>query len=103
MHPTIAGMTQNYNKNFSELHINNVCNLEGVKTYRLPSVKDFDSEKGQLRTCNMFMLKQFNNKPCKMAHFLPTNMDKAYTEQLVKTLITGVAAEVTKPEGGKRG
>ena len=25
VHPTIAGMLQNYNKKFSELHISNVC------------------------------------------------------------------------------
>ena len=51
----------------------------------------------------MFMLKQFRNKLCNMASLLPTEMDKAYPEQLLKILRTGVAAAVTKPEGGKRG
>ena len=49
------------------------------------------------------MLKQCINKLCKMAHLLPTDMDKAYPEQLVKMLIMGVAAAVTKPGGGKGG
>ena len=31
VHPTIAGMMQNYNKKFSELRISNVCDLAGVK------------------------------------------------------------------------
>ena len=51
----------------------------------------------------MFMLKQCRNKICKMAHLLPTEMYKAYPEQLVKMLSTGVSAAVTKTEGGKRG
>ena len=38
-----------------------------------------------------------------MEHLLPTDMDKEYPAQLVKILITGVAALVTKPEGGKKG
>ena len=103
MHPTKAGMMQNYNKNFSELRISNVCKLAEVKIYRLPSVKGFDGENGQLCTYNMFTLKQCRNKLCKMEHFLPTDMDKAYPEQLLKMLSTVVAAAVTKPEGGKRG
>ena len=37
-----------------------------------------------------------------MVHLLPTEMDKAYTEQLVNMLSTAVAVVVTKPEGGKR-
>ena len=94
---------QNYNKKFSELRISNVCKLAGVKIYRLPSVKGFDGENGQLRTCNMFSLKQCRNKLCKMVHLLPTDMYKSYPEQLVKILSTGVAAAVTKLEGGKRG
>ena len=48
-------------------------------------------------------LKQCRNKICKMAHLLPTDMDKAYPEHLVKMLSTGVAAAVTNPKGGKRG
>ena len=63
----------------------------------------FDGENGQLRTCNMFTLKKCRNKLCKMAHLLPTETDKAYPEQLVKMMITGVAAVVTKPKRGKRG
>ena len=55
--PTISGMMQNYNKKFSELHISNMCKLEGVKIYGLPSVKGFDSKNRQIRTCNMFTLK----------------------------------------------
>ena len=31
VHPTIAGMKKNYNKNFSELRISNLCKLAGVK------------------------------------------------------------------------
>ena len=38
-----------------------------------------------------------------MAHLLPTEMDKAYLEQLVKILSTGVATAVKKPKGVKRG
>ena len=48
--PAIAGMMQNYNKRFSELCISNVCNMAGVKKYRLTSVKGFDGENQQLRT-----------------------------------------------------
>ena len=44
--------------------------------------------------CNMFILKQCRNKLCKMVHLLPTEMYKAYPEQLVKMLITVVAAAV---------
>ena len=94
---------QNYNKKFSKLRIRNVCNLAGVKIYRLPSVKGFDGENRQLHTCNMFTLKQCINKLCKMAHLLPKETDKEYMEQLVKMLIMGVAAAVTKPDGVKRG
>ena len=93
---------KNYNKNFYKLHISNVCNLAGVDIYRLPSVKGFDCENGQLYTCNMFTLKQCRDKICKMAHLLLTDMDKAYPEQMVKMLITGVAAAVKKTEGVKR-
>ena len=103
VHPTIAGMIQNYNKKFFKLCIRNMCNLAGVKIYQLPSVNGFDSENGQLCTCNMFTLKQCSNNLFKMAHLLPTDMDKAYLEQLVNMLSTGVAAAVTKPEGGKSG
>ena len=38
-----------------------------------------------------------------MSHLMPMDMEKAYTEKLVKMLITRVAVAVTKPEGGKRG
>ena len=103
MNPTIAGMMQIYNKNFPELRISNVCNLEEVKIYRLPSVYGFYGENGQRCTCNTFTLKQYRNKLCKMTHLIPTDMEKAYPEQLVKMLSTGVAAAVTKPEGGKMG
>ena len=80
-----------------------MCKLVGLKFYRLPSVKGFDGENGQLCTCNIFTLKQCRNKICKVAHLLPTDMEKAYSEQLVNMPSTGVAAAVTKPEGGKRG
>ena len=103
MHPTISGMMHDYNKKFSELCIRNLCKLAGVKFYRLPSLKGFEGENGQLLTCNMSTLKQCINKLCKMAHLLPTDMDKAYPEQLVKMLSRVVAVAVTKPEGGKRG
>ena len=33
VHPTVAGMIQFYNKNFSKLRIINVCNMEVVKNY----------------------------------------------------------------------
>ena len=102
MRPTISDMMKNYNKKFSELCISNVCKLAEIKIYRLPSVKGFDGENDQLHTCNMFMLKQCRNKLRKMAHLLSTDTDKAYPEQLVKILSTGVAVAVTKPEGGKR-
>ena len=36
-----------------------------------------------------------------MAHFISTEMDKAYPEKLVHILSTGVSAAVTKTEGGK--
>ena len=94
---------QNYNKKFSKLRISNVYKLVGVKIYPLPSVKSFDSENRQLCTCNMFTLKQFRNELCKTANLLPTDTDKAYLEQLVKMLSTGVAAAVTQLVGGKRG
>ena len=103
VNPTIAGMIQFYNKNFSELCINNVGNLAGVNNYQLPSVKGFDGENGQICTYNMFTSKQCSIKLCKMAHLLPTDMDKIYPEQLVKMLSTGVAAANIKPEGGKGG
>ena len=74
-----------------------------VKIYRLPSVKVFDGDNGQLHTCSMFKLKQCIDKLCKMAHLLTTDMEKAYPDQLVNMLSMGVAAAVTKPEGGKRG
>ena len=93
VHPTISGMMQNYNKKFSELRIRKVCKL----------AKGFDVENGQLRTCNMFTLKQCRNKLCKMAHFLMTDMEKAYLDQIVKMLRTVVAATVKKPKGVKRG
>ena len=80
-----------------------MCKLVGLKFYRLPSVKGFDGENGQLRTCNMFTLKQCRDKLCKMAHLLSTEMYRAYPEQLVKILNMGVAVAVTKPEGVKRG
>ena len=38
-----------------------------------------------------------------MAHLLTKEMEKAYPEQLVKMLSTGVASAVTNPGGGKRG
>ena len=91
------------NKTFSELCIIKVCKLAGVNIYRLPGVKDFDGENGYPCTRNMFTLKQFSNKLCKMSHLLPTEMDKAYPEQLVKMLSTGVTAAFKKPEKVKRG
>ena len=93
---------QNYNKKFFEQRISNVCKMAGVKFYRLPSVKGFDGDDGKLCMCNVFTLKQCRNNICKMAHLLPMEMDKAYTEELVKILSTGVAASVTKPNRGKR-
>ena len=99
VHPTIAGMMQNYNTKFSDLCISNLCKMTGVKIYGLPSVKGFDDENGQLHTCNMFTLKQCRNNICKMAHLLPTEKDKSYPDQLVKIMSTGVAAAVTKPKG----
>ena len=83
--------------------IRNVCKLAGVKNYQLPSVKGCDNENRQLLTCNVFTLKQCRNKLCKMAHLLPTEIDMAYPEQLIKMLSTGVAAAITKPKGVKRG
>ena len=103
VHPTIAGMMQNYNKNFPELSISNLCKLTGVNIYRLPSVKGFDVNNRHLCSCNMFTFKQCRNKLFKIAHLLPTEMDKAYPEKLVKILSTGVAVAVTKPEGEKGG
>ena len=103
VHPTISVMMQNYNNKFSKLHIRNVCNLAGVKFYQFTSVKGFDGDNGQLCTCNMYMLKHFREKLCNMAHLLPTDMEKAYPEQLVNILSTGVAAAVTKTKGVKRG
>ena len=80
-----------------------MCKLEGVKNYRLPSVEGFDDEKRQIHTCNMFTMKQYRIKLCKMAHLLPTDMEKVYPDELDKMMSTGVAAAVTKLEGGKRG
>ena len=91
------------NKTFSELCIIKVCKLAGVNIYRLPGVKDFDGENGYPCTRNMFTLKQFSNKLCKMAHLLPTEIKRAYPEQLVNMMSMGVAAAVKKIEGGKRG
>ena len=88
MHPMIEYIMQNYNNNFSELHIGNVYTLARVKFYRLSSLKGFDGANGQLRMCNMFMLKQCRNKLSNMAHLFPTDMYKAYPEQLVKILST---------------
>ena len=73
--------------------------MAGVNIYRVLSVKGFYVENIHLRTCNMFTLKHFRNKICNMEHLLPTKMDKAYPEQLVNIMSTGVAAVVTKPEG----
>ena len=67
------------------------------------SVKGIDGENRQLCMCNMFTLKQCKNKLCKMGHLLLMKMYKEYPEQLANMLNTGVAAAVTKPEGGKRG
>ena len=103
MQPTISGMMQNYNKRFSELRIRKVCNLVGVNIYRLSRVNGSDSENGHLCMCNMFTLKKCRNKLCKMAHFLMTDMEKAYLDQIVKMLRTVVAATVKKPKGVKRG
>ena len=69
-----------------------------INIYRLPSVMGFDGENRKLCTCDMFTLKQFRNKLCKMAHLIPTDMDKEYPEQLVKILSTGVVAAVKKPK-----
>ena len=93
---------QNYNKKVSELHISNACKLAGVKNYQLPSVKGFGSENGQFCTCYMFTMKHFRNALFKMSHLLPTEMYKAYPEQLVNILSRGVAVAVTKPKGVKR-
>ena len=101
--PTITGVTQNYNKKFSKLRISNVCKLAEVKIYKLLSLKGFDGEKGQLCMYNMFTLKQYRNKLCKMDYLLPTEMDKAYPEQLVKMLSTGVVVAVFKSAGVKGG
>ena len=94
---------QNYNKKIPKLRISKVCKLARVKVYQLTSVKAFNGEKGKLLTCNMFTLKQCRNKICNMAHLFSTDTDKTYPEQLVNILGTGVAAAVTKTEGGKRG
>ena len=51
----------------------------------------------------MLILKQFRNNICKMEHLLPTDMDKAYPDQLVNMMSTGVAEAVKKPKGGKPG
>ena len=96
-------MIHNYNKKFSELRTSNVCNMKGVKNYRLPSVKGFDSKDGQLPMCNIFILKQCRNKLCKMAHLLLTDMDKAYPEKLVNMLSTVLVVAVTKPGREKMG
>ena len=80
-----------------------MCKLAGVKIYRLPSVKGFEGKNRKLQKCNMFTLKQCSNKLCNMAHLLLTDMNKAHLEQLLMMMITGVAAAVTKTEGGKRG
>ena len=74
----ISGMMHSYNKKLSKLCISNVCNLAGAKNYRLPSVKCFDGENGQLCTCNMLMLEQCRNNLYNMAHLLPTEMYKVY-------------------------
>ena len=103
VHPTISGMMHNYNKQFSEQNTSNVCKLAGVKNYQVPSVKGFDGDNRQLCTCNMLTLKQCSNKLCKMAHLLPTEIKRAYPEQLVNMMSMGVAAAVKKIEGGKRG
>ena len=94
MHATTSGMMQNYIKKFFELCIRNVCKLAGGEIYRLTSVKGYDDENRQLCTCNMFTLKQCRNKLCNMAHLLTTEMDKAYTEELVNMLSTGVATAI---------
>ena len=83
--------------------ISNVCKLSGVKIYQLPIVKCFDGKSGKFCMFDMFTLKECSNKLCNMEHLMPTDMDKAYPEQLVKILITGVLASVTKPEGEKGG
>ena len=100
VHPSISGFMHNYNKKFSELGISNVCKLVEVKIYRLPSVNGFYCENRQLRTCNMFTLKQCMNKLRKMAHLLTTDMDKAYPDKLLNMLITELIVAVTKCEGG---
>ena len=101
VHPTIAGMMQNYHKNFPELRISNVCKLSRVKMYQLPSVKGFDGDNRHLCMCNMFTLKKCRNKLCKMTHLLPTDMEKAYPEQLANIMSMGVAAAVTNPKEEK--
>ena len=53
--------------------------------------------------CTMFTLKQCRNNLYKMEQLLPTDMDKAYPEQLINMLSMGVALAVTKLEEGKRG
>ena len=42
----------------------------------------------------MFTLKQCRNKLCMMDNLIPTEMDKAYPEQLVNVMSMGVAAAV---------
>ena len=101
MHPTLVGIMHNYKKKISERRISNVCKMAGIKTYGLPSVKGSYSENVQLCMCNMLTLKQFRNKLCKMAHLLPMDTEKAYTEKLVNILSTGVASTVKNPKDGK--
>ena len=73
---------------FYELRISNACKLAGVKRYQLPSVKGFDGENRKLCMSKMFTLKQYSNNICKMVNLFPTEMYKAYPEQLVKILGT---------------
>ena len=80
-----------------------MCKLAGIKIYRLPSVKGFDGENGQICTDKIFTLKRCRNKLCNMVHLFPTETDKAYPEQLVKMLSTGVEAAVYKNRGRKNG
>ena len=94
---------QNYNKKFSGMCISKVCKLAVVNIYQLPSEKGFDSENRHFCTCNVFTLKQRRNNICKMAHLLTKDTERAYPEQMLKILSTGVSVSVTKPEGGKRG
>ena len=72
------------------------------KNLRTAECEGFDGKKGQFCTCNIFTSKQCRNELCKMAHLMPTEMEKEILDSLVNMLSTGVAEAVTKLEGGKK-